>query len=240
MRSSEWRAGAVLIGALVVGACGAPERGSCTDVVCDGGVLEGDAGRRDAGSLDAGVLRDAGRPRDAGGGHELDAGVTRDASAARDAGGGDRDAGADSGFRRSDAGTSDAGSPECSVFPQSGCADGEACRDLGWFRLDDASTIYGYVAPHCEPAGALPEHYGDPLYGESAHCRDLAAPVGSSGDMCTADLFCIEGFGPTGCVRRCDPMGDPCPQFWSTRYARFLDQCCRTSGEFSYCDTRCP
>lgn len=238
MRSSGWRAGAVLVGALVAGACGAPVDGWCADVMCDGGVLEGDAGRGDAGSLDAGAMHDAGHPRDAGvdADHELDAGAPRDAGAARDAGGGDRDAGADSGFRRSDAGTSDAGLPECSVFPQSGCGDGEACREYGEVRWD-GGAMFRRVAPHCEPAGTLPEHYGDSFFGDPDTCRVSAAGAGQSGDLCEADLFCsdyIIGRG-LGCVRRCDPAGEPCPSYWSTRYARLYEQHCDDSGAIPFC-----
>lgn len=205
MRTSTWRASAVLVGTWVVVGLG-----------CGTEPLEPDAGQGDAGPAvdaspaDAGSAEDAGHDAgrvDAG---ELDASVP-------DAGpvdAGEVDAGSDAG--------PDAGPPdECTVVPQSGCADGEACRTHEWVESPPGTWMRVYRV-HCEPAGDLPEHWNEGSCG------------GIGGDMCEAGLFCLFG---NGCVRYCIPGGDPCPDFWSTVRNEFQEQRCNdVEGYAPFCD----
>lgn len=132
----------------------------------------------DAAQADAGA-RDAFVP---------DSGTTRDSSVAPDAGG---DVGSDSGTIASEAGTdaavADAGPSDagrCTVVPQSGCVDREACRfqSAGGVRTGTA----------CEPAGTDRDGWPCERYD-------------GGGDSCMPGLWCL-----TRCVRSCRADAD-CP-----------------------------
>jgi len=77
----------------------------------------------------------------------------------------------------------------CSVVPQDRCPIRDACR-----LSIVAGTTPGNGPPECVPAGPAAE--------SSIGCRV------SGVDQCRAGFFCGNGFG---CVRYCDPAGDPCP-----------------------------
>lgn len=140
---------------------------------CSGGA-EVDAGElADAGALDL----DGGREDDAG--RELDAGQL------------ELDAGRDAG-READSGTPvdggvDAGSCFfcCDLFPQGGCADGEACR----YQVEDGMR----TGTACEPAGTD---------GEGDRCETYE----TGGDSCQAGMFC------SGICRRLCQNDDDCPE----------------------------
>lgn len=143
---------------------------------------------------------------------ELDASLVDDRDAGHDAG---HDAGEtrpdagdpyDAGQRR-DSGTLDAGTDggwtggECSVVPQAGCAEGEACRA-------HAAPPPAIEVTRCEPAGPLEEGecLTGPPRGDCVACRN-----DSGQDLCAAGLYCGDGLSADRCVRYCDSSDDCVP-----------------------------
>lgn len=218
MRSSWWRAGAVLVGACLVVGCTTVEEAPCVPgesraCACSSGATGAQVCADDGSSLGECVCTesDGGQHLEDDAASESDAGAVQDAGRELDGGhdaGRERDAG---GSTRPDAGPPpepDAGPPaECTVIPQGGCEPWEACRMvLGWRD----------VPAHCSPAGTMPETE----YDETVHCYD----VENDRDLCEAGLYCNRRVGR--CVRHCNPGGVPCPDYWSMKYVRNEEQYC--------------
>lgn len=121
------------------------------------------------------------------------------------------DAGDDASVTPADAGGVDAGGEpadggppwgECWLIPQAGCTAGWTCRRVE-YDANPSPTSYSPRPgpPVCDRAGLLDEHETD--------CEEYVASTDSRRDLCGVGLFCAPS--SEGCVRYCDPAGDPCP-----------------------------
>lgn len=212
MRTFSGRESAVLVGLLSV-LVGC----SSPAVTCEGDCADGGDVR------DAGAREDAGRPGD--GGREFPDSGPSDAGGVD--GGRDADVVLDSGSP--DAGPDGGQPPECEPVAQTGCAAGETCRTWHWVEVSPGTFMGMHGTPYCDESGTLPEHETE------TDCRDS-----DDQDLCAEGLFCRRG--SWGCVRYCDPAGDPCPDFWSATHARWFTQRCETAfpgPAFCACEGSC-